>query len=73
VYDLENGEQVVRVSLREGQARRLRVNDLPRLDRPLWFTVTRGKREVLRARSVAELEEGLLRLPREGREKRRRR
>jgi hypothetical protein len=73
VYDLENGEQVVRVRLREGQARRLRVNDLPQLDRPLRFTVTRGKRDVLRARSVAELEEGLRRLPREAREKRRRR
>ncbi len=63
-YEVDRGTGVARLRLREGQARRLQQDDLPVLDRPLRFTVLRGKREALRADSLAELH-GLLRsLPR---------
>ncbi len=73
VYDLDNGTPVVRIRMKEGQARRLRPRDLPRLDRPLVFSVLRGRGEVLRARSVEELRAGLAGLPRRDRGHRRRR
>src|SRR6266571_6775793 len=44
-YEVENGVGVVRLRLKEGQARRLQVRDLPAFDRPVRFTVVRGKRE----------------------------
>jgi hypothetical protein len=56
--------------LREGKARRLRAGILPPLDRPVRFTVMRGRNEVLHAGSIQELAEGLARLDR--RERRRR-
>jgi ATP-dependent helicase HrpA len=65
-YEVEQGVAVVRIRLREGKARRLRGKDVPQLDRPVRFTVVRGKSDVLHAASVAELEEGLARLPRGG-------
>jgi hypothetical protein len=69
-YDIENGQAVVRLKLREGKARRLRAGILPPLDRPVRFTVMRGRNEVLHAGSIQELAEGLARLDR--RERRRR-
>jgi hypothetical protein len=54
-YEVEQGVGVARLRLREGQARRLRERDLPPFDRPLRFTVVRGKREAVRVDSVAEL------------------
>ena len=59
VYDLENGEGVVRLRLREKQARRLRAPDVPKTDRELQYSVYRGKREVVRARSIGELRAAL--------------
>ena len=41
-YDVERGVGVVRLRLREGQARRLTVADLPDFDRPVRFRVVRG-------------------------------
>lgn len=41
-YEIADGRAVVRLHLREGQARRLRPHELPRLDRPLRFAVLRG-------------------------------
>jgi hypothetical protein len=73
VYDVEDGSPVVRIRMKEGQARRLRPTDLPALDRPLVFTVMRGRREVLRAGSLEELRAGLAALPRRDRIHRRRR
>jgi hypothetical protein len=73
VYDFDDGTPVVRVRMKEGQARRLRPKDLPRLDRPLVFSVMRGRQEVLRTRSVEELRAGLAGLPRRDRGHRRRR
>ncbi|MDH3495699.1 MAG: DEAD/DEAH box helicase [Gemmatimonadota bacterium] len=58
-YEIDHGEPVVRLRLREGKARRLRRRDLPTFDRPVRFTVMRGRSEVLQARSIEELEKGL--------------
>jgi hypothetical protein len=73
VYDLEEGSAVVRLRLKEGQARRLRERDLPAVDRPLRFTVLRGHGVALRAASMDELREALRSLPRRDRQQRRRR
>lgn len=62
-YEVEGGAGVVRLRLKEGQARRLRAEDLPRLDRPLRFTVTRGRRPAIRADSLADLQRQLRALP----------
>ncbi|HWP38197.1 MAG TPA: DEAD/DEAH box helicase [Gemmatimonadales bacterium] len=64
-YDIEDGVAIARVRLREGQARRVRSSDLPTLDRPIHFAVLRGKREVLKARSLEEMRTALRSLPRE--------
>jgi ATP-dependent helicase HrpA len=58
-YDVEQGAGVVRLRLKEGQARRLHPRDLPEFDRPVRFTVTRGKHEAVRASSLDELRRGL--------------
>jgi len=58
-YDVEQGVGIVRLRLKEGQARRLQARDLPPLDRPVRFTVTRGKHDAVRAGSFEELREGL--------------
>jgi hypothetical protein len=58
-YDVEQGLGVVRLRLKEGQARRLHPRDLPSFDRPVRFTVTRGKHEAVRASSFDELRSGL--------------
>jgi len=58
-YDVEQGVGVVRLRLKEGQARRLQPKDLPEFDRPVRYTVTRGKHEAVRASSLEELRHGL--------------
>jgi len=58
-YEIDRGIAVVRVRLREGKARRLRVGALPALDRPVRFTVLRGRNEILHAASLDELQAGL--------------
>ena len=63
-YEVEPGGGVVRVRLKEGQARRLRPGDLPELDRPMRFTVLRGKREAVRADTLVDLHRQLSGLPR---------
>jgi hypothetical protein len=81
-YDVEQGVGgVVRLRLKEGQARRLHPKDIPVFDRPVRYTVTRGKHEAVRANSLDELRSGLrtlesaqrARLMRAGRRGRRRR
>ncbi len=54
-YGVAQGAGVAWLRLREGQARRLQARDLPPLDRPLRFTVTRGKHEAIRADSLDDL------------------
>jgi hypothetical protein len=61
-YEVERGSAVVRLRLREGKARRLRADALPALDRPVRFTVLRGRNEILHAASMDELEAGLAQL-----------
>jgi hypothetical protein len=63
-YDVEQGVGVVRLRLKEGQARRLQARDVPTFDRPVRFTVTRGKHDAVRAASLEELREGLRSLTR---------
>jgi hypothetical protein len=76
VYGFEQGSAVVELRLREAQARRLRERDLPETDRPLRICVYRGKRELTRATTIAELAQRLSELPapraRPGRRRRRR-
>ncbi|HET9132921.1 MAG TPA: DEAD/DEAH box helicase [Gemmatimonadales bacterium] len=64
-YAVERGEGVVRLLLREGQARRLQPDDVPPFDRPVRFCVRRGD-EMLEAPTVAALQV-LLRQPRTNR------
>lgn len=63
-YDVEQSVGVVRLRLKEGQARRLRPDDLPALDRPLRFTVIRGKRPAIQAASLEDMQRQLTQLPR---------
>jgi hypothetical protein len=70
-YDVEQGTGVVRLRLKDGQARRLLPRDLPTFDRPVRFTVLRGKREAVRADSLDDLRSRLTGLGRERRQRRR--
>jgi hypothetical protein len=54
-YEVAGGQGVVRLRLREGQGRRLSIDELPTLDRPLRFAVVRGGAPPLRADSLPEL------------------
>jgi ATP-dependent helicase HrpA len=63
-YEVEGGQGVARLRLKEGQARRLRPADLPPVDRPLRFTVMRGTRPVVHADSLDGMRRQLLDLPR---------
>ena len=54
-YEVEQGIGVVRLRLKEGQARRLQPRDVPPFDRPVRFTVLRGKREAVRSDSLEDL------------------
>jgi len=66
-YEVERGTGVVRLRLKEGQARRLQPSDLPAFDRPVRFTVLRGRREAVRADSLEELRTRLAGLTRDER------
>lgn len=66
-YDVDQGAGVIRLRLKEGQARRLQPRDLPPLDRPVRFTVLRGKREAVRADTLEDLRRQLSSLSREER------
>jgi ATP-dependent helicase HrpA len=63
-YEIQNGQGVARIRLREGQAKRLRPEELPRLDRPLRFAVQRGRHPPLLADSIPALQSLLRRAPR---------
>jgi hypothetical protein len=69
-YDIEAGEPVVRLRLREGQARRLQPRDLPPLDRPVRFEVARGRHPPLRAATIDALRAQLRALPQRSAEER---
>jgi ATP-dependent helicase HrpA len=67
-YEVAGGEGVARLRLREGQARRLRPDEVPALDRPVRFAVQRGQHAPLLSDTVAELQSLLRRAPRPGTE-----
>ncbi len=54
-YEVEDGRAIVRVRLKEHLARDLKPHDVPSLDRPVAFTVVRGKHAALRAAGFDEL------------------
>jgi len=58
-YEVDNGRPVVRLRMKEGVARRVRAEDIPALDRPVEFTVVRGKQPSIRASSIEELRRAL--------------
>ena len=62
-YEIRAGEAVARLTLREGQARRIRAGDLPTLDRPIVFAVRRGAHPPIMADSLEELQRLLQRQP----------
>lgn len=70
-YDVEGADGVVRLRLREGQARRLQPRDLPSLDRPLRFELVRGRHPPLRAATLPGLLAELGRVGRRGTEQHR--
>jgi hypothetical protein len=69
-YEIEDGQGVVRLRLREGQVRRLRPEILPEFDRPLRFAVMRGQESAIRAETLDELRDALHRRPEERRNRR---
>jgi ATP-dependent helicase HrpA len=62
-YEVVDGEGIARVRLREGQARRLRPDEIPPLDRPLRFAVQRGGHPPLLADTLPALLDLLRRAP----------
>jgi ATP-dependent helicase HrpA len=62
-YEIQDGEGIVRIRLREGQAKRLRLDELPRLDRPVRFAVQRGRHPPLLADTIPALQALLRRAP----------
>jgi ATP-dependent helicase HrpA len=62
-YEIQGGQGVARVRLREGQAKRLHPDELPRLDRPLRFAVQRGTHPPLLADTIPALQALLRRRP----------
>jgi len=58
-YDIEAGQGIARLELPEKLARDLGADDLPTLDRPLRFIVSRGSRGSISADTLGELQESL--------------
>jgi hypothetical protein len=58
-YEIENGQTVVRIRMKEALARRLGSHEVPQLDRPVAFTVMRGKHAAIRASTLQELRRAL--------------
>jgi hypothetical protein len=69
-YELQQGEGVARIRLKEGQAKRLRLEEVPVLDRPIRFAVQRGRHPPLPADTLPELQALLRKAPRYEREER---
>ncbi len=67
-YEVEDGTGVARVRLREGQARRIRPDDLTPLDRPIRFAVQRGRHPPVLADTIPALQAQLRRGGRPDRE-----
>ena len=65
-YEMEEGVGVVRLHLREGQARRFQDRDLPPLDRPIRFAIVRARQAPALGATVAEAMRALHRNSDEG-------
>ena len=59
VYEIEDGNGVATLELPEKLARDLDEDDLPQLDRPLRFSVSRGSRGSVSADTLGELQQKL--------------
>ncbi|HEU4524517.1 MAG TPA: hypothetical protein VFR62_05815, partial [Gemmatimonadales bacterium] len=69
-YELRDGEAVARIRLREGQAKRLRLDEVPVLDRPIRFAVQRGRHPPLAVDTLPELQAALRKGPRHDQDER---
>ena len=58
-YEVQDGRGVARLVMREGQARRVREGDLPKLDRPLRFSVRRSPHPPIIADTLEALQAAL--------------
>jgi hypothetical protein len=58
-YEIDDGRPVVRIRMKEHLARRLGSHEVPVLDRPVVFTVVRGKHAAVRAATLQELRRAL--------------
>jgi hypothetical protein len=58
-YEIEDGKPIVRIRMKEHLARRLGSHEVPTLDRPIAFTVIRGKHAAVRASSLQDLRRAL--------------
>ena len=58
-YDIDRGLGVVRLRLRDGQARRMTEDDVPEFDRPVRFQILRGEDSPIEAETLGMLK-GLL-------------
>ena len=58
-YEVENGVATVRVRLKERVVRSLLDQEVPKLDRPLVFTVMHGRNTAIRADSLEDLRRAL--------------
>jgi hypothetical protein len=67
-YELQDGAAVARVRLREGQAKRLKAEEVPLLDRPVRFAVQRGRHPPILADTIPVLQALLRRAPKPGAE-----
>ncbi|HEU5049712.1 MAG TPA: hypothetical protein VFU00_05260, partial [Gemmatimonadales bacterium] len=63
-YEIRDGRGIARVTLREGQARRLRAGEITPLDRPLHFAVRRGNHPPILADTLDDVRDALERQPR---------
>jgi ATP-dependent helicase HrpA len=62
-YEIEDSIGVARIRLREGQAKRLRPDDLPPFDRPLRFSVHRGNHPPLLADTISGIQALIRQIP----------
>ncbi len=60
-YAFEDGEPVVRARIPAKLLNYIDEEDIPELDRPLHWTVTRGKRDAIRAATLQEARDAMLR------------
>jgi hypothetical protein len=68
-YEMDNGRAVVRIRLKEHLATRLSSHEIPTLDRPVEFTVVRGRHAAVRAATLQEMRRLLSAGPTSGRRK----